>query len=108
MIWLLVTDEFGCTATDTINISISTGTGLTVHSLETIRIIPNPSTGIIRISGITGTDPVIEVYSTNGTLVYETSVVRDPELDLSFLPEGIYTIKLIRDRFTTYRKIILY
>jgi uncharacterized delta-60 repeat protein len=63
---------------------------------EKIKVVPNPSDGLIHIAGGADFDQ-IELYSTIGELVYSTSD-KNSKLDVGFLPPGIYLMKIIKDQ----------
>jgi len=66
---------------------------------------PNPTTGLITVPA-TG-KVKISVFSTDGTLVYETAIEAMQIIDLSFLGRGIFLIRFETDKKTTTGKIIL-
>lgn len=66
---------------------------------------PNPTTGLITVPA-TG-EVKISVFSTDGTLVYKTTIEAMQIIDLSFLGRGIYLIKFETVKNTTTGKIII-
>lgn len=76
-----------------------------------ISIVPNPSNGMLNIqTWQNATKITVEVYAYNGSRVYTYAVVdndKSIELDLTFLPKGIYVIKLYDDFHQHSQKIIL-
>lgn len=69
-------------------------------AVNPIRISPNPTTGMIHISGKIDT---VEIFNLNGQ-----SVLKDTNntISLDLLPKGIYVVKIISDGTITVSKII--
>lgn len=64
-----------------------------------IKIYPNPTDGILYLSGLENLNPSnyrVEITSTSGRFVKKSYDLTSSELDLSELPSGVYGI-LIRD-----------
>ncbi|MDX1911074.1 MAG: PKD domain-containing protein [Saprospiraceae bacterium] len=59
-----------------------------------IRVIPNPTTGELSISGINASGCMVEVFDLSGKSVH-TGEMRDNNLSLSHLQTGWYVIRLI-------------
>jgi hypothetical protein len=59
----------------------------------TLTIVPNPSKGIfsIRFNGDLKQIQSVEIYSVFGEKIFHSDIFL-PELDLSFLPAGIYVL----------------
>lgn len=69
-----------------------------------LRIFPNPSSGLIKISGLAETSN-IRVYDLMGQMVLEFSHVKDEEtLDLKILHNGLYFLKIGKEN--QLRKIL--
>ncbi|MBE0661292.1 MAG: T9SS type A sorting domain-containing protein [Bacteroidales bacterium] len=72
---------------------------------------PNPTTGFITLQITDAALPkeiIIEAYSIMGEMLYRKSYpgTVQYDLNLSGLPSGVYTIRLIRGRETGFQKII--
>ncbi len=69
---------------------------LTVGGLSTgnIRIYPNPSSGIVNISGF-AQPAEVSIYNTLGELIYNESNFLKSQIDLTNFPDGIYIIEII-------------
>jgi hypothetical protein len=68
-----------------------------------ITIYPNPATEIIRISSADGwlfDNSVILIYDYTGNVVYSGN---NGDIDISFLPEGVYFVKLIPNLTSSYQ-----
>ncbi len=72
-----------------------------------ILIAPNPTNGVVYVSGLADEDKVVNVYSTSGSLIEsiktsETAVT----LNISDLPNGIYIISVVQSEVTTNVKVV--
>jgi CubicO group peptidase (beta-lactamase class C family) len=71
-----------------------------------LSLFPNPSYGILSITNGAAKD--IEVYNFLGKKVYGEKLLTQ-KFDISFLPSGIYHIKIVSENNTIlFKKIILY
>lgn len=90
---VIITDANGCTAISA-NISFSyTGIKENIND-ESIRVFPNPSTGMIQISGsiIEGNDFELCVYDLCGKIQFQNRNTQN--IDLSKLQNGIYYLTI--------------
>lgn len=73
-----------------------------------LRIFPNPSTGILNVTNMTSNSLNYKIISILGKTVKEgiLSAVNN-EIDLSSINNGIYIVKLNQRTVSTYKKIIL-
>ena len=99
-------DSLGCLNRDTIRIVIALAIGLKENRETSIRISPNPSTGIIKLSGLQNTTANIEVFSIRGKSVYRNNAVRE-YLNLNHLPRGFYNLVVKKGELIEVKKIIL-
>ena len=78
-------------------------------SLEaSLKIFPNPSTGILNVTNMTNNSLNYKIISILGKTVREgTLSTVDNEIDLSSINNGIYIVKLNQGTVSTYKKIIL-
>ena len=81
-----ITDQAGCTFTNTYEVKVSVST--TELSKHTITIAPNPATDYL-IWTSTGTGDVLKLYDWNGRLLLISD--KTGTLSLSGLPSGSYT-----------------
>jgi hypothetical protein len=63
-----------------------------------VRLYPNPTTGLVRLSGTGGGPFRAEVFDLLGRQVFQTTI-SDPTLDLSGLENGVYLLR-VTDRAT--------
>ena len=110
-----VTDDNTCSNSDTIEITVESGSGIDNLSLKPlIKLYPNPTTGIINIiiEGYSEQNLTIEVLNITGELVYSKQlknmkVKTIEKIDLSDQPKGIYIIKLHNNKIMHFRKVLL-
>jgi hypothetical protein len=99
-------DSLGCLNRDTIRIVIALAVGLNKNHVTSIGVSPNPSTGIIKLSGLKNTTAGIEVFSIRGKSVYRDNAVRE-YLNLNHLPKGFYHLVVKQGELMKVKKIIL-
>lgn len=74
-----------------------------------VRVFPNPTTGLITISGsvIESGDVAIDVFNASGMHVMTTTLASDPlTIDISGQPEGIYFVRLKQGNKTLRFRIV--
>jgi hypothetical protein len=112
-----VTNENSCVDSATINVIFTfnacVGVNETSDNRE-FRISPNPSGGIFTIQMMPAFSQMnIELYNMVGRKVYEERNGVQPGhplnklLDVSFLPSGIYVIRITGDNFSGSQKILI-
>ncbi len=87
----------------TYTVTLDVVTGLEDNAAATVKVYPNPTTGIININGVG--DASISIYSITGNLIAEYG--GNQKIDLSAQPNGIYFIKVYGDDFVTTKRITL-
>ncbi len=68
-----------------------------------VEVYPNPSTGIINISGVK--DARVSVYTITGMLVAEYDNFNESTIDLSEQGNGIYVLKISNESIATTKRI---
>ncbi|MCB0636316.1 MAG: T9SS type A sorting domain-containing protein [Lewinella sp.] len=58
-----------------------------------LQLFPNPTSGAVQLSGLTGASWPIRIYDSEGRLV-ATRQLTEPALELSQLPAGAYTLRI--------------
>lgn len=86
--------------TYTVNFTIMTG--VADDPASKVGVYPNPTTGIVNISGIDNAK--IAVYSIAGNLIAE---YEDSTIDLSSNPNGVYFVRIVGENFVTTKRITL-
>ena len=72
----------------------------------TVKLYPNPSSGIVNIAGKESLD-LVEVYNLSSQLVWKKAMHSETgTLDLSSLASGIYTVKIYSGDTVEIKKII--
>ncbi len=78
----------------------------TIGDSNSIDIFPNPTTGLVTINGIAGSD--IVVYDMLGqTVIKANMTTANSKLDLGRLDNGTYSIEIINNNTIYSKKIIL-
>jgi hypothetical protein len=106
---LIVTDAFGCSYTEEIEVE-SVTSAIHPEFDRTISVYPNPTSGFvtIEIDGLTGAGAMVEIWSLDGRNLYNTvQVASTNRLDLNDLPGGVYVLKIRIDEQWTARKLTI-
>ena len=108
---LIVTDNRGCTAMDTINILI---TGVSEISNDALLVVyPNPGAGMIRLKmreNANGVSKVIRMYSSTGQLILNAQwddVKHEYLIDVSALAAGSYVITVGEGKEILTRQLVI-
>jgi hypothetical protein len=72
------------------------------------KIIPNPSSGVFRIETEEESALTVSVYGIMGNLLYSSPVQAGDEVELRFLPSGIYVVQLSNGKKTGVKKMMVY
>ena len=101
------TDGNGCSNTATSNILVDDCLGVNESNIV-LQLYPNPSSGIVQISGNTAIQKV-EVYDKIGKLVKVQIVDNSSavEVDLSQFATGVYTIRVNTNQGVSVESIVL-
>lgn len=108
---VLVTNTSGCSAADTVNITINTGVA-TINTND-IALYPNPASSSVTLSGILRTmgDFTARVTDLQGREVYARSVNGTSSdqlvIETSTWAEGTYMLQLLGDNFTCNRTLVV-
>jgi hypothetical protein len=108
---LIVTNVFGndtLLKEDYIH-TLSTSVGENDY-LSIINLFPNPSKGIINISGVMNTDYNISIYDINGKRIIYKTVKSNDIMNLSGYDKGLYLIKIkdTKHNIVVNKMLILY
>jgi hypothetical protein len=106
-----VVDGNGCSNTDTAQVIVDPCIGISeANSDQGFSITPNPSNGFIHLvfAKQAGSNDCISIYNPDGQLVYKEAILKNSMMiDLSALPKGIYYFRLLSNKQTSVRKLIL-
>ena len=79
---------------------------VSAFELNSLKLFPNPSTGIITIN--TETSVNVSIVDVTGKVVFvANNVTKDKNIDLSGLQKGVYLAQISSENATTTEKIIL-
>ncbi len=107
--WVKVTNSFGCTASDTIMVTIIVSTN-EINDKYKISVSPNPTSGLINISFQGAPTSMVQIIDNLGKLVVEDkTIVPDcviRTLSLKNFPPGTYYLRIVGDGFTRTVSVI--
>lgn len=85
------------TFNDLWELTSTTGSSELSNNDQSIRLFPNPSSGIIFSSWPSSLKDnlTIQIFDTKGVLVYQNRLLKEDAINLSHLIKGIYLIKII-------------
>jgi hypothetical protein len=114
IIWVEVTNEFGCVGTDTIQIEFMDNTGMeNFYNSADISIVPNPSDGMfdIQFNAFPEGEIFVEIFNLNGALVlnerHYSQSGSSVTIHANELPTGFYTLKVTNSRKTFVHKLVI-
>lgn len=96
-------EQSGCTNQASVTIDVNPLGTYDVSSDVNVNIFPNPNDGRFTMNGIS--DFTYSVLSTGGKVI--CSGANQNELDVSFLPTGVYYVKIATKDFVKTEKIII-
>lgn len=73
-----------------------------------ITLAPNPTANSFVISGLTGTENLIQIFDLSGKLIREFKSVKDNQkIELGSVPKGNYLLKIMSGIFKESKKLIV-
>jgi hypothetical protein len=111
-----VTNIYGCTDADTVNIFVDPCTSIDENSLNwSVNVYPNPSKGIfnLEIDGLSSDALTVELYNASGMMVGSKALSADAgnkfstSFDLRTLSKGIYFMYLKSDQHVQVKRIVI-
>ena len=107
-VWVTVTDQYGCTASDTISVFFIDCTGIEENEIF-VKVYPNPSSDVFYISTENVNEVMfVQVFSLDGRLVSEKEIHSSLEIiDMSAQLPGVYSLRLILGNQVKEMRIIL-
>jgi hypothetical protein len=110
--WVQVVNGFGCSGSDTINVTIITG--INRDLAKNITVFPNPNNGKFWLvyEFNTTASTVVEIVNTDGSTVWRNEVKeflgRNYFIEAGELTKGVYFLRLTsQDKIATLRFVIL-
>ena len=103
---LFLDGEFGAKSLKKANALTTSALGVSDSNIATVKLYPNPTTGIIQIS--TNETVKVTVVDMLGKVVYQNaSVDAQTQINLSSFQKGIYMAKIVGENTIQTEKIIL-
>lgn len=103
--WVTVTNESGCSATDTI--LISDCVNIPETSEEEVALYPNPFSEVLIIDLKSVNDASIQILDFSGKIVYQSLIKSGiNQLNLNEVSSGLYLIKIETERAIIVRQIV--
>jgi hypothetical protein len=102
--WVTVSNDHGCTDTDSVYVSTPTSSRQIQTSTGEIRIYPNPVHDILRVAldMPIGEGIELELYSVSGSLVYREDIkqsgLTEASIDVQNMTPGTYFLRIIADK----------
>jgi hypothetical protein len=81
-------------------------TGIETTQADAVNIFPNPTTGILNITGIEGSYEV-EIYNVVQEIILTKPLFGHAQIDLSELSKGVYLVKVVVGDSVVFRKVTL-
>ncbi|MDR0368368.1 MAG: T9SS type A sorting domain-containing protein, partial [Bacteroidales bacterium] len=100
---------YGCDSIIELDLTYETST-IETEKTEKIRVYPNPTTGQLTIENKQLTINAIEIVDVMGKNVYLSArpIIHSPAIDVSYLPVGIYYLRITTETGIITQKIIKY
>lgn len=108
-----MTDEYGCTLTETYNVSFPVTTETFEEFSESVVVFPNPSKGIVNVSFKMkeSSEIFVEIYNILGEIVYNSDKQTAKEgtiaIDLKDINAGVYTFRIKAGGSYIIRRVVL-
>jgi hypothetical protein len=101
-----VTNQEGCSASDTIKITINFNTANSLVQLMQVNIYPNPTLGQLNIDNPQQKDIIYQLMGTDGKVWLSGNNNQNIQLDLSNFPKQVYILSLTAEGQTQHLKIV--
>jgi hypothetical protein len=98
-------NEFGCAATATVLVKVTSCQGIVDNGLPVLTLYPNPASEVITLTkGLTGQ---MRIYDMEGRILLEHAVSSGTLIDISPLPEGLYQVVLFTSNYQSTQRLII-
>jgi PKD repeat protein len=107
---VLVTSPHQCTASDSIIVSFQICLGTVNLSEPFFTLYPNPSDGHMFVSTNGTGENILEIFNSDGVMIVSYDLTGDNpkiNIDLSYLPQGLYIACLRNEQYTLIRRFII-
>jgi len=106
-IWLIATNEDGCSFIDNISITVETCLIVNNRSMSNLLVYPNPATTWLRINHIPDDAQELSLFNQQGKLIYSKNLLyqKEIQLDINDLPSGIYVIAITGNDSVVQQKV---
>ena len=110
--WVVVTDQNGCSGSDTIYVASITSTEEKFTDIP-VSIYPNPVSRVlhIRFEGEPARGLILEMYSVSNALVYRKDLkdtgISEAEVNVQTLSPGAYMLRIYTETETLQRMILV-
>jgi hypothetical protein len=95
-------------ASEVAEVMIQDVTGILSILEADIRIYPNPTNGRIKISSNTFNEEcLLQIFNMSGSLVKSEMIKLNQHIDISALPDGIYSMRIGHEKGYIIKKIVL-
>nr|NQU91317.1 T9SS type A sorting domain-containing protein [Bacteroidota bacterium] len=84
----------------------ASSTGVANLEFSGVRIYPNPTSGMIHITGIEESSS-IKIFNAFGEQIKHNEILTSNEVDLSGQPKGVYFIRIESEKGSYFEKIII-
>jgi hypothetical protein len=105
VVWLVAIDENGCEVSDTIRVNFTTVVGLNQLEGSAFKLWPNPSTGIVHITG-KHKKVIVTIKDLRGRMLARELL--SDQIDLRAYDKGVYLLVLEHGAYVETRKVVLY
>lgn len=102
-------NEFGCSAFDTIEITITEFVGVSDEQFlkNNFEVYPNPTQDFFWIKNLNSSTVKIQLFDIFGKNVFEETTIGDLQISVSHFPKGVYFLHLKNENGWGVEKIVI-
>lgn len=108
--YVTVTDANGCSARDTINVTLCANSTGDIQDADAIVIFPNPANDFLTVNFNGIINPEIQLYNSSGELVYSkkiSSASSSLEIAIAEFSDGLYLLAIHSEGKIIQKKILI-
>lgn len=106
-VYVTVTDANGCSARDTLNVSLCTSIG-DIQNSNAVSIYPNPANEFITVNYPGNVNAEIMMYNSSGQLVFTKKMnAASVEIAIDAFAEGLYMIEVQSEGKVVHEKLLI-